>query len=235
MIHWLVQTTRDHPSLDQGIAPQELLSAQEAEKLASLKTEKRQRDWLLGRWTAKHLIQTVLQEKGQLAQLGQLYIGNRSGGEPFFQFLSPFNQVDYPLTLSISHSHDHAFCAVAERPFWAMGADIEHIESRHPGFVQDYFTGEEQRLVAQAQPEMVDTMVTAVWSAKEAVLKAMHLGLRADTRSVRCLVEVGGERPLSWTPFTIELDAQRLGTDPALAGWWRTFGEFVLTVAIEQA
>ncbi len=233
MIHWLVQTTQNHPALLDGMPPQGLLSPVEAEKFDSLKTEKRRRDWLLGRWTAKHLVRQVLNEHGQPVSLNQLAIRNRDSGEPYLQILSNFEKRDFPFTISISHSYNCAVCAVTERPFWAIGTDLEKIETRGDSFTQDYFTNEEQQLVRQAMPEMRDTLVTAVWSAKEAALKALHLGLRADTRAVNCLIQPEQIRPLSWTPFKIELDSARLGNVPRLAGWWRTIDDFVLTMAAE--
>ena len=99
----------------------------------------------------------------------------------------------------------------------------------------DYFTKEEQALVAQASAGMRDVAVTAVWSAKEAVLKALHLGLTVDTRSVACLLEPVEERPLTWTPFMVQCDGSRLPKPPPrLIGWWRTYNDFVLTLVVQE-
>ncbi|MCB8986887.1 MAG: 4-phosphopantetheinyl transferase family protein [Ardenticatenaceae bacterium] len=54
----------------------------------------------------------------------------------------------------------------------------------------------------------------AVWSAKEAVLKALHLGLTVDTRCVECLIAPVAERPSTWTPFTIGCDDGCLFSPP---------------------
>ncbi len=234
MIHWLVQTTQNHPALMQGVPPQGLLAPVEADKYASLKTEKRRRDWLLGRWTAKHLVQQVLNEHGRPVSLDQVAIRNRETGEPYLQLLSDFDSREFPFTISISHSANHAVCAVTERPFWPIGIDLEKIEPRGESFVQDYFTQDEQQLVNQATTEVRNTLITAMWSAKEAALKALHLGLQADTRAVNCLIQPEGKRPLTWTPFTIQLDTAKLGQPPMLSGWWRTIDDFVLTVAAER-
>jgi len=234
MIHWLVQTTQNHPALLQGMPPPGLLTPVEADTFASLKTEKRRRDWLLGRWTAKRLVQQILNEHGQPVNLNQLAICNRESGEPYLQILSGLENRGIPLTISISHSYNRAVCAAMERPFGAIGIDLERIEHRAAGFVQDYFTDDEQQLVNQAAPEMQDTLITAVWSAKEAALKALHLGLRADTRAVNCLIQPEVIRPFTWTQFTIELDAARLGQSLTLSGWWRVGDDFVLTMAAER-
>lgn len=234
MIHWLVQTTQNHPGLMQGVPPQGLLAPVEADKFASLKTEKRRRDWLLGRWTAKHLVQQVLNEHGQPTDLNQLAVRNRKTGEPYLELLSSFDSNEFPYTISISHSANHAVCAVTERPFWPIGIDLEQIESRADSFVEAYFTDDEQALINQTPFHMQDTLITAMWSAKEAALKALHLGLRADTRAVNCLIQPEAERPLNWTPFTIQLDTAKLGYPPTLLGWWRVVDNFVLTMAAER-
>lgn len=56
MIAWLVQSACDLPALPAAA----WLSPPERERLSSFKVAKRRDDWLLGRWTAKRLAQTVL-------------------------------------------------------------------------------------------------------------------------------------------------------------------------------
>ncbi|MCP5100159.1 MAG: 4'-phosphopantetheinyl transferase superfamily protein [Chloroflexi bacterium] len=233
MINWLVQSQQQRFEGANGRLPQSWLCATEMARLATLKKEKRRRDWLLGRWTAKQLLQQVIQDQTQqTVPLNLLEIGNSPQGDPIVncQLLI----VNCQFSLSISHSHDHAFCAVVEGDAWPIGADMELIESRADVFVQDYFTADEQMMIAQTVPAMRDVMVTAVWSAKEAVLKALHLGLTVDTRRVNCVFEGVVERPLTWTPYSIEIDMPTISHPPTLTGWWRTFDTFVLTLAIKK-
>jgi len=65
-----------------------------------------------------------------------------------------------------------------------MGCDLEIIEPRADSFVADYFTAEEQKMVAGADATDRDLRVTLLWSAKESALKALGEGLRMDTRCV---------------------------------------------------
>ena len=241
MIHWLIQSAQAHPELAESVVLAGALHPDEQIKLAALRTEKRRRDWLLGRWTAKQLIQEVVRQRtGQDLALAEIEVRNGRRGDPIVNGqLSMVNgqpqetELNSLVTLSISHAHGHAFCAVVERPSWPIGADMEWIEPRSEVFVADYFTAAERELVSQAAGEMRDVLVTAVWSAKEAALKALHLGLTVDTRSVACLIEPVGERPLTWTPFTICTDATRLPQPaPPLTGWWRTYENFVLTLVV---
>ncbi|MCP4423407.1 MAG: 4'-phosphopantetheinyl transferase superfamily protein [Chloroflexi bacterium] len=234
MIHWLVQATDAHPDLTRGIPPPGLLGFEERAKFDGLKTDKRRRDWLLGRWTAKHLLQELIQQKiGERPPLDTLVIRANKVGAPITDY--GLRITGHGLSLSISHSHGHAFCAVVERPSHPLGADMERIEPRRASFAVDYFTEAEMALVRRVSGAMREGVVTAVWSAKEAALKALQLGLAVDTRAVTCLIEPAPEPPQSWTPFAIQLDEKRLGRPaPALTGWYRTMGDFVLTLAAQD-
>lgn len=223
MIHCLCQSTDAHPDLARGIPPDGLLNPAEIARFRRLKTPKRQQDWLLGRWTAKHLLQrALLHQTGQYWPLAQLGIDNEPGGAAFVVGLPGW-------ALSISHVPGQAFCAtLAGGTRTALGADIERIAPRIDCFADDYFTPEEcahiQRVRSAAER---DLLITAIWSAKEAVLKAVRVGLRVDTRAVACLGEVPG---VGWSPVRVVVDAARLAAPP-LVGWWRVHGGFVLSLA----
>jgi 4'-phosphopantetheinyl transferase len=83
MIHWLIQSIAGHPALARGIAPAGLLSEQEQQRLIELKTVKRRSDWLIGRWTAKHLIQAYIERQtGVQPPLHSLTVTNDPDGAP---------------------------------------------------------------------------------------------------------------------------------------------------------
>jgi 4'-phosphopantetheinyl transferase len=242
MIFWLVQSSQDHPSLKRGQPPRGLLAKNEQEQLAALKFEKRRLDWLLGRWTSKLLIQAILQQgHGRSPALEDIIVTNDADGAPVVSFNS--GGILPQVALSISHSGDLAFCAAIEisspatNSLGILGADIERVEVRSPGFVQEYFTEKEAALVERTPIHGREILVTAIWSAKEAALKALHLGLTVDTRSVTCLVEPEVDAPQSWVPFQIEWDVPRLNryasqgrVIPPLLGWWRNREGYVLTL-----
>ena len=232
MIHWLIQNRAAHPDLAHGQAPPGLLSAEETAVFNGFKLLKRRQDWLLGRWTAKHLLQEVIRrDRGQRIALDTVSILPGADGAPVASFDSSFTVHDSLFTISISHSHGTSFCAVVARPDWPLGADIERIESRSANFTAGYFTEEEREQFRRAAPEMQDALVTAVWSGKEAALKAIHEGLRVDTRSVYCQIEAPKELPKAWRPFGIlwkgKSDPRH---PPELKGWWMVNGQYVLTL-----
>lgn len=231
MIYWLLQTSNGAPDEQWVSAPENLLSAEEYQKFAALKTAKRRQDWLLGRWTAKSLLHSVIcQHYGVKLPLDKLNILTGPEGAPVVSV-----EGYPPFSLSISHSNGRSFCALIERGAWPIGADIERMESRSEAFVTDYFTSEEVDQINRSPSHIHDMMVTAIWSAKEASLKALRVGLRADTRAVSCLIRSATNPPLAWQPLGIVLDEERLkGMVIPLVGWWRVESGFVLTLVSQR-
>ncbi len=234
MIYYLLQSYSADPDLARGTLPAGLLTDAEAARWAGFRVEKRRREWLLGRWTAKRLLRLVLkQESGESIDPGALTIANDASGAPFAttQDLTCLYGLS-GLALSISHSGEYAFCAVVRKSegIEGLGADIERVEPRSPEFVADYFTAEEIRNLASSAEPQRDRLITATWSGKESALKALRLGLRADTRSVSCLIEPFVEPPRNWERFKVCCNMRPLQASPELGGWWRIFGEYVLTL-----
>ncbi|MCU0514502.1 MAG: 4'-phosphopantetheinyl transferase superfamily protein [Anaerolineae bacterium] len=207
---WLMQTAAAHPDLTQGRAPAGLLTPAEAACFAALKTPKRRHDWLLGRWTAKRLLQ------GQVP--GNPEILNNADGVPLVTGCPA-------LSLSISHCDDRAVCAAAWQH--TVGVDVERIAPRQPVFVQDYFTPLEVAQVDQAAPAQRDTLVTLIWSAKETALKVLHRGLSLDTRTVQVTLPAAPPAAAGWSP--LHLDCGPQGSFP---GWWRMEAGYVFTLAV---
>jgi 4'-phosphopantetheinyl transferase len=226
MIQWLIRSVEQNSDLAQGIAPPNMLHPVEQRRLSSLRVTKRRREWLLGRWTAKQLLQTCLaQERHVRLPLESIAIYNDAAGVPVALVQ------DQEWIISISHSHNVAFCATlpADARACGLGADIEHIESRAERFVEDYFTSAEIDRVRRAPETRRDTFITAIWSAKEAALKALQLGLTIDTRRVNCAIDPQQYHATDWLAF--EITCERTYTE-RLHGWWRIWNDHVLTLAV---
>jgi 4'-phosphopantetheinyl transferase len=233
MIHWLTQTHEDVWACD-------FLAEVELARFATLPTEKRRQDWLLGRWTAKRLLQTVIWERDEvLLPLDRITITNNPDGVPDYR--APIT--DHRFAISISHADGRALAVAVDESAGPIGADMERIVPRPDGFAEAYFTAVELERMADGvwrtddaqcairSATIRDTWETAVWSAKEAALKALHLGLSVDTRAVSCLIAPLSQPPLVWEPFVVCVDNGRLPRQaPPLTGWWRVDGGFVLTV-----
>jgi 4'-phosphopantetheinyl transferase len=134
-------------------------------------------------------------------------------------------------TLSLSHRAGAAFALLADDGALEVGADIELIEQRDRAFAQDFFTADELAQIAAVRAPQ-DLVVTAIWSAKEAALKALRLGLRVDTRSVSVRLTLGPER--RWLPFQVKC-ANLDGGPLCFEGWWQWRGSFVLTAITSGA
>jgi 4'-phosphopantetheinyl transferase len=80
-----------------------------------------------------------------------------------------------------------------------------------------------------------DILTTAIWSGKEAVLKALREGLRIDTRRITCRFDEFVAPPQEWTPFAVIVDEGLAAQFPGVwSGWWRVEDRFALTMALLQ-
>jgi hypothetical protein len=80
-----------------------------------------------------------------------------------------------------------------------------------------------------------DILTTAIWSGKEAVLKALREGLRIDTRRITCRFDEFAAPPQEWTPFAVIVDEGLAAQFPGVwSGWWRVKDRFALTMALLQ-
>ena len=107
------------------------------------------------------------------------------------------------------------------------GCDLEMVESREDAFVRDYFTSQEQQAIEHAPASERFRLVTLLWSAKESVLKALHEGLRLDTRSVAVSFESELSDVDDWMPLRAQWAGGR-----NFQGWWRESGGLVRTVVM---
>ncbi len=274
MIHWLLQSLDDCPEILRGDGTPAWLGAAEQARLHGLKVEKRRRDWLLGRWTAKNLVQRYLaQTTGDAPALDTIFIGADADGAPYAscELRGARGEGRLPVSLSISHSHGMAFCGLIEsrglgdyankrleigdwraesgaqspisnlpisqsllRP--SLGCDLELIEPREGNFLDSFFTVEEMaavRALREREVAQEDILTTAIWSGKEAVLKALREGLRIDTRRITCRFEQFAAPPQEWAPFSVVVDDRLADQFPGVwSGWWRVTDQFVLTAAM---
>jgi len=195
---------------EEGLA---FLSANEQKMLAGLRFEKRRREWLMGRWTAKRLLSVQLG-----CAPGELSIEPEAGGAPVVWR----GGERVPGCLTISHRGERALAAWTDAEGMRIGADLEKVGEINPTWMADYLTEVEWGL----RGEQGAHWPYLVWSAKEAILKALRTGLRVDTREIEVLP---GEGELDgWMRLEV---SSRLVEDDLWVGWRRD-GDYLLTLAI---
>jgi phosphopantetheinyl transferase len=227
--HVLVRAS-EYPWLDSGQAWPGFLSPREEAILAGMEFLPRRRKWLLGRAAAKRLVRAMSGPQ-PVAETG-ISVLNRSSGEPFV-LVEGRGEWEFPI--SVSHRSEVGLAAAPEDRGARIGADIETVEPRDPALVRQFFTSGEAELVASSG-EADDEVVARIWSAKEAVLKLLGLGLRLDTRGI--VVDLRGEPflecPAGWRPLAVKVcvEAPAPPVPGLLRVLWRREANHVLTVAV---
>jgi 4'-phosphopantetheinyl transferase len=218
-LHWLEQTEADVP-------PQNIwLSATERAQLNGMRFAKRRTDWHLGRWTAKRGLAVYLNLPSHPEVLAKLELRPAASGAPeVFWAGEPA-----PVTVSLSHRDGRSFCAIAPAGV-ELGCDLEMIEPRSDAFMSDYFTADEQELVMRAPAADWARLLTLLWSAKESALKALHTGLRLDTRSVVVSFDESQFDLNGWSPLQVRCPAGRI-----FHGWWQQTDYLVRTVVADPS
>lgn len=197
------------------------LCEEEIQSLNAMRFLKRRSDWRLGRWTAKCAVATCLSLPMSERALGKIVIRPSASGAPEVHL----GTNSASLTISLSHRGGTALCAVA-RCGVQLGCDLELVEPHSDAFITDYFDLEEQAFVARMSGPERPRMVALLWSAKESVLKALHEGLRLDTRSITVKPSLGACDLFGWSAFQV-----RCADGQAFNGWWRSTSAIVQTVA----
>lgn len=193
----------------------------EIQLLKNMRFLKRRTDWRLGRWTAKCAVATCLSLPTSERALAKIEIRSSSSGAPEVYLGS----TGPSLTISLSHREGTALCAIA-RAGVQLGCDLELVEPHSGGFIADYFHPDEQAWLARIPITERPRMVALLWSAKESVLKALHEGLRLDTRSVTVSPTFGACDLFGWSPFQV-----RCSDGQTFDGWWRSTAANLQTVA----
>jgi 4'-phosphopantetheinyl transferase len=190
------------------------LGPRERAVFATLTRPKRRAEWLLGRRMAKAAVRSRFPE---LVAPEPEVLADEDGAPAAWR-----GRARLPVALSITHRAGVAAAAVGPVDL-AFGCDLELLEPRSAGLVRDFFTEAERRAWAAAADR--DAYANVVWSAKEATLKALHTGLRRDTRSVEVTLSSDvGDGP--WRRLTV----RDVETERVFPGWVHIAGARILSV-----
>ncbi len=215
-VYWKFQDQQEFVDL-------EWLSPTEFTRQQTFRFPKRKQEWLSGRQTAKSLLLKTSKYL-QNCQFSDFSIENYADGSPNVIR----NGEILPGSISISHRSGFASAAWTPNPYDKIGIDLEVIEPKPASFVEDYFTIHETRNVFKHKPEDQPLISSLIWSAKEAVMKALQTGLRIDTRLIEIQIPSGAEFN-GWKKLGISVYPGGYQTANL---FWRQSGSILITLAI---
>ncbi|RAL23895.1 hypothetical protein DL240_07030 [Lujinxingia litoralis] len=182
-----------------GQSEEAVLTASEREARDRLRSEQRRGEWLAARVAARELLRRyALCFYGERVGLEEVFVHKTDDGEPQLCWRDASRAWSLP-ALSLTHASGRALAVVTmpgsgER----IGVDMEPLEARSEAFGRAYFTEQERALgvgeLASGQRE------TALWTIKEAVSKALGVGLQLAAAEIEVVsvsprpVAVPGDR-----------------------------------------
>jgi len=150
------------------------LSPEEQREFSQLMVpEERKDEWLFGRIVAKDAVRTAWRMRhGEKLFLADVIIDKDAHGKPTARYRDPKATKVLP-AVSISHTEGIVVAISDFSP--AIGLDIERLKPRDAGFEAIAFSDEEKVLLARFEDR--NEAITRFWCAKEAISKALGIGL----------------------------------------------------------
>jgi acyl transferase domain-containing protein/phosphopantetheinyl transferase len=166
-----------------------VLSRREREAWRNLKgPERRRTEWLLGRAAAKDTIRLFLKDHyGIKLCPADIEIAQDEHGHPLAQGSWTEELQRVPL-VSIAHSDGIAVAIAGDGGrCCGVGIDIERIGRRREGLKSAAFSPEERGLLTSVGESSMEEWTLRLWCAKEAVAKAIGLGLMGGPLGLQIL------------------------------------------------
>ena len=149
------------------------LSTEEIHCLQSFGSEKRRREFILGRAAARQLTGQCLDRAPAEVPLAVADDG-------------AVDVLGQDLHLSIAHSGPHAVAALAPLP---VGVDLEAVVERDRSLIRFLLHPDERDRVMHLFPYETAPTVVLLWALKESVLKARRSGFRLSPKKLRLDLE----------------------------------------------
>jgi phosphopantetheinyl transferase len=168
-----------------------VLSPSEQNYYQGLPNARRKREWLTGRLAAKEAVRRLLAGQGHNVCAADVIIEYAQNGQPqavgAWQTLLPAN-----LSISITHKADRAAAVAA---FVAgVGIDLETLSAKESGFEKLALLPQEIEFIDSLPADQKNALIVRLWSAKEALGKALGSGLSANPRSLcATLIKASGD------------------------------------------
>jgi phosphopantetheinyl transferase (holo-ACP synthase) len=179
---------RDERKEDAPLDLADKLGASAADRFSQLKMPKRRADFLAGKEAAKQAVRNLFTTLGRKPPSPrEIEIVRGPAWEPLVRVPRDL-RFELPIFVSLAHSHELAaaiaFIVPADAGF--LGLDIEWTGAKlDPAFESVAFGAEELVFLdSLAKPDLRVEMAWKLWTAKEAALKSLRLGLTVDAREV---------------------------------------------------
>jgi len=155
------------------------LQPEELDVFRGFGSEERAWAWLGGRVAAKKALHRYLEDQtGKDVPFSEIYISNNELGKPVCDLRGVHVSISHKETIAVA-------CVISKDDAQGVGIDLEFVSPREPAMWEQFFTSKEQELALRMADEREierSTYFTHLWSIKEAVSKAVGLGLRVDSR-----------------------------------------------------
>ncbi len=155
----------------------DLLSREEIDRRAGMRSESRRNQFVLGRLAVRQLLGRLLDRRPE-----DVTLNVQSSG----QVVAP----DSGFKISIAHSQNRAVAIASKR---TIGVDLEYI-SEKPETLLNYIMNEQESGAVKRLPLSVSEQLFLTWTLKEAVLKAKGTGLRISPRKLTVCVDLEENR-----------------------------------------
>lgn len=199
------------------------LTSREVERFEQFKVESRKQDWLIGRWTAKSLVQEFLTSiEDSVINKQQIEISKGDHDEPL---ISVGDKPRSDLCLSLSHSNGNAYVGITQiESEGRIGVDIEKIRIVHYKLAERILSPFEKRQLNTQFPSNQDEGLILYWSLKEAAYKCI--------RPVAPLMKTDFEVTLSDESGTANLAFVYAGSSYTLDALYNRNGDYFLTCVL---
>lgn len=201
-------------------AYRELLTPDEAERHERIRPPESRREFLLGR----ALVRTTLSRYAEVAP-GDWRFRTVGRGRP--EIAAPEDAP--PLRFNLSHSRGLAGCVVARE--LDVGLDVEHVERPLDldRFARRFYSPRERALLATVAGDARKQLFFAIWTLKEAYLKARGIGVALPLASLTFEPRGDGE-------LDVDLGAE---SDDSADAWrfavWKAPAGFVVGLAMRRS